>query len=226
MANHQQSPDVPHPATKKKTFIDILAEIDDWYTKELASSNPWDIQSEFLNTEQKARITRLAIFYGYKTGVLTVLSTPILFLIWHNLLIPFPEYHFGKWIGMILLGWPIIIFPFITILYMQKIVGTVTCHITKSLATWQMAISFKLTLAMVILLLYLPAIWSKISFQFERLGLIIPWDMIIALRHSYIWVAAVGLLTTTLPLIIQRFVTWKAMRDWEEKYEFLKPKIS
>ena len=121
-----------------KTIIDVLAEIDDWYVKEITSGNPWAIPEQASNVEQKVRIGKLSVLFGVQVGiVITLVTIPILYGIWHNIFHPIPDLgEIGKYIGSAITIWPLPAYLIATLSKINKIRGNVTTKLVRKLCLY------------------------------------------------------------------------------------------
>jgi len=227
MPGYSNPPPRVHETTvhvKKKSLLDILAEVDDWYAKEISSPNPWAMPLELLNLDQKREIFRVAIYHGMEEAIFLALVTPFAYGIATGGLTPFAELGAtGRLLAFLVLGWPHLLLPVLPLIFIQKIRGNITRLICRELviaraiglvtASWLIAMAF----------LYAPLLRPFIEqglAMFPSLSASLSSSLLI-IRDSYLWLALSSIFSAAIPFAAVVFVPFKAQKKWEDLQDLL-----
>lgn len=144
-----------------KNFVDIWAEIEDWYAKEITTPNPWQLPTEFLNIDQKREIFRIALREGYLEASLIALVAPFLYGVIYENNIMFPEGdNIIRLVAMLMIGWPYIVIPLLPIIFLRKIRGNITFFISRSFALGRAIGLILCSIIYAMIFVYLPYLLS------------------------------------------------------------------
>ena len=202
-----------------KSILDVLAEVDDWFAKEISSSDAWGMPAELLNLEQKREIFRIAIRDGIWEACLLALVTPFICGIVWGKIRPFPELgSMGMIIGLIILAWPYFLLPLFPLKFIRKIRGSIT-----RLICWELTVGRAVGLILgswVLAACFLCAPWAA-EFLFppgSLPGYLSPllFDPLYYLQGTYSWLAAASLYSGLVPVIAIVTFTPRVQKKWDE----------
>ena len=204
-----------------KNLVDILAEIDDWYAKEIASGNPWEIPDELFNFEQKRETIFLSLKHGFGEAMLLALVTPFLYALYIGSLDPLSELNeIGKLIVGFVLGWPYFVLPFFPLIFSSKIRGTVTKILCSNLA-YARAIGLILgSLIACILYYYSPVLAEYLApIKADYWAYYVNSLFTKAVDHlqgSILWLLVGGFFSAMLPVLCVHVYSYRAQTKWKE----------
>jgi len=212
------------PARAKKSFIDVLAEIDDWYAKELTTIDSWNMPQELLNAESRREIRKIAFIYGLKEALLLSLVTPFIYGVFAGQLNPVPEVQLiGKVLSVFVLGWPYLILITLPTLFAFKVRGTITellcknAHVCRGLGlvggTWG--------LALISIFLSRYADWlfeQKLDLYFPYLD----YRIFQLFPASWFWLITGGFISAVLPAVVAIYFPVRARSRWRDFQELMR----
>ena len=212
------------PARAKKSFIDVLAEIDDWYTKELTSMDSWNIPQELLNAESRREIRKIAFVYGLKEAILLSMVTPFIYGVLQGYLNPMPEAELiGKMLAIFVLGWPYIILIALPTFFAVKVRGVITeflcknAHVCRGLGlvsgTWAMAMAF--------ILFSQNADWI-FDYKLELYFPYLDRTIFRLFPMSWFWLIAGGFISAIIPALVAIYFPVRARSKWREFQELMR----
>ena len=211
-------------ARPTKSFIDVLAEIDDWYAKELTTIDSWNMPTELLNAESRREIRKIAFIYGLKEALLLSLVTPFIYGVFAGQLNPVPEAQLiGKILSVFVLGWPYLILIMLPTLFALKVRGTITellcknAHVCRGLGlvggTWGLAF---LT---IFLQRYLS--WT-LEGKFDLYFPYVNYDLLYLFPASWLWLLIGGFLSAIIPAIVAIYFPIRAKSKWNDFQELMR----
>ena len=212
------------PARAKKSFIDILAEIDDWYAKELTTIDSWNIPTELLNAESRREIRKIAFLYGLKEAVLLSIVTPFIYGVLNGYINPVPESQLvGKILSVFVLGWPYLILIMLPTLFAFKVRGTITellcknAHICRALGliagTWGIAL----------LTIFLQS--YSMAMLGEKFKLYLPYldyTILNLFPDSWLWLLIGGFISAIIPTAAAIYYPLRTKQKWAVFQELMR----
>lgn len=209
---------------KAKSYIDILAEIDDWYIKELTTMDSWNIPEELLNAESRREIRKIAFLYGIKESVLLAMVTPFIYGVLNGWLNPLPEApSIGKAMAVFVLGWPYVLLCLLPAMFALKVRGTITeclcrnAHVCRGLGL--VAGTWSLALTTTTLNHYAPWLFGdKLSLYFPNLD----YTIFYLFPASWFWLIAGGVISAVVPAILAIYFPVRAKSKWQEIQELMR----
>ncbi len=212
------------PATARKSFIDILAEIDDWYAKELTGLDAWNIPPELLNAESRREIRKIAFSYGLKEAFLLALVTPFIYGVFVGWFNPVPEAEIiGKVLAVFVLGWPYLILITLPTMFAVKVRGTITELLTQNAYICRGVGLIFGTWAIALISIFIERYWDQLFSA--KLNLYFPYidnKIFIIFPEAWLWLLVGAFVSAVIPAIMAIFFPIRAKARWREFQELMR----
>lgn len=199
---------IVQPHRPFKNFIDIWAEMEDWYAKEIASPNPWKIPTEFLNVDQKREITRIALREGFLEASLLALIAPVMYGVFYKGVILLPEGNvIARIIALLFLMWPYLLIPLLPLIFLKKIRGSITYFIARTFAYARAASLIICSIVYSLAFIYIPWLYTIVfptpiqptsRFFYEEF-ILKPFSY---LENSYYLLIMIGVASAIFPVFV------------------------